>query len=162
MVTPDEKRLIVSELESSPLYGRAQRHLAMRLLSGLRGYHWCGVYRLEENELVLDEFVGAETDHVRIPVGSGVCGTAVAEDKNQIVDDVSKLTNYLACSATTKSEIVVLIRRNGQVLGQIDIDGHEVRAFDSSDEELLTAVAEMLSKCWEEDAGACQLAKEMA
>lgn len=121
----------------------------MEKLSELPGYNWSGVYRLERDTLVLDEYVGAPTDHTRIPIGVGVCGTAVAEDRNVVVEDVGKLDNYLSCSISTKSEIVVLIRdalRN--VLGQIDIDGHEVGAFDHTDEELLEKVAEVLALRW--------------
>lgn len=133
----------------------------MRLLSELPGYHWCGVYRLEGDELVLDEFVGAETEHMRIPVGRGVCGTAVAQGRNQVIGDVSQLENYLACSTQTRSEIVVLIRRGHTILGQIDVDGHETNAFDESDESLLEAVATKLSECWEDDAEACRIAREL-
>jgi L-methionine (R)-S-oxide reductase len=161
MVSQAEKDLVMQQLESSPFFGRALRHLAMRLLSQLEGYNWCGIYRLEDQELVLDEFVGTPTEHTHIPVGRGVCGTAVAENKNQIVGDVTQLDNYLACSTATKSEIVVLIRKDGQILGQIDIDGHDANGFDTSDEELLSAVADGLALCWDEDAEACAIAKEM-
>ncbi|MFY9233524.1 MAG: GAF domain-containing protein [Fimbriimonadaceae bacterium] len=162
MVSQAEASLILDQLEATPLYGRPMRHLAMRLLSQIEGYHWCGVYRLEGDELVLDEFVGTETDHQRIPVGRGVCGTAVSQDKNQIVDDVRKLENYLSCSAQTRSEIVVLIKREGEILGQIDIDGHDVGAFDRSDEQLLEAVGANLAMCWEDDAAACEMAKKIS
>lgn len=134
----------------------------MRTLCELEGYHWCGVYRLEGDELVLDEFVGAETEHTRIPIGRGVCGTAVSEGKNQIVDDVRTLDNYLACSLETRSEIVVLIRQDGEILGQIDVDGHEAGAFDHSDERLLEGVAKRLAECWQEDPATCQIAREIA
>lgn len=120
----------------------------MQSLSGLPGYNWSGVYRLEGDTLVLDEYVGAATDHTRIAVGVGVCGTAVAEDRNQVVEDVRELSNYLACSISTRSEIVVLIRKGDEVLGQIDIDGHEVGAFDMSDEAFLERVAEVLAERW--------------
>lgn len=121
----------------------------MEQLAELPGYNWSGVYRLEGDTLVLDEYVGAPTDHTRIPIGVGVCGTAVAEDRNVVVEDVSKLENYLSCSISTKSEIVVLIRdASGTVLGQIDIDGHQVGAFDESDEMFLERIAEVLALRW--------------
>ncbi len=107
-------------------------------------YRWVGIYWLQGEMLVLGPYVGAATEHQRIPVGQGVCGTAAAEGKNQVIADVRKLTNYLACSIETRSEIVVLLRRSGQVVGQIDADGHEVGAFDASDESLLSRVAERL------------------
>jgi len=121
----------------------------MEMLSRLPGYNWCGVYRLEGDALILDEYVGTQTDHTRIKVGVGVCGTAVDEDRNQVVEDVRQLDNYLACSLQTRSEIVVLIRMGDAVLGQIDVDGHEVGGFDRTDEEFLEQVSVVLSELWE-------------
>jgi len=121
----------------------------MELLGGLENYDWAGVYRLEGDELVLDEFVGEPTEHVRIPVGRGVCGTAVAERANQVIEDVRELSNYLACSTKTRSELVVLIyAADGSILGQIDIDGHRVGAFDASDETFLSEMAQILAERW--------------
>lgn len=120
----------------------------MALLDELPTYNWSGIYRLEGDTLVLDEYVGAATNHTHIPVGRGVCGTAVAEDKNQVIEDVRELTNYLACSLMTRSEIVVLIRRGSEILGQIDIDGHTVGAFDSADEALLERIGSILAARW--------------
>jgi len=149
MIAPDCADKILANLRTTPQIGAELRRLAVEELSGLPGYDWCGVYRLEGEALALDEFVGAATDHTRIEVGVGVCGTAVAEDRNQVVDDVRQLSNYLACSIQTRSEIVVLIRRGDKVLGQIDIDGHEVGAFDKSDESFLERMAEILAERWE-------------
>ena len=139
---------ILTAVGSSPLSGAPLRRLAMEQLDTLPTYDWSGIYCLEGEMLVLDEYVGAHTDHTHIPVGRGVCGTAVAEDANQVIDDVRELTNYLACSATTRSEIVVLIRSGETVLGQIDIDGHQVGAFGAADEEFLTSLAELLATRW--------------
>jgi L-methionine (R)-S-oxide reductase len=141
--------LIVTNLQNLHERGRELRAHAMRMLNELPHFDWSGVYRLEGELLVLDEYVGAETDHTEIPVGRGVCGTAVAEDRNQVIEDVRELENYLACSVETRSELVVLIRdQDGQVLGQIDIDGHKVGAFDASDEQMLNRVAEVLAERW--------------
>lgn len=125
---------------------------AMRIIAaGLPHYDWVGVYALQGGMLHLGPYVGADTEHTIIPVGRGVCGTAVAQEKNQIVADVRTLDNYLACSAQTRSEIVVLIRdpRTGQILGQIDADGHAVGAFDATDEAFLESVAVALAARWE-------------
>lgn len=149
MVSAEAAENLLHQLTQGNERGPELRRKAMALLDGLPGYDWCGVYRLEGDHLVLDEYVGAPTDHGRIPVGVGVCGTAVAEDRNQVIEDVRELTNYLACSTQTRSEIVVLIRREGLVLGQIDIDGHQVGAFDASDEALLERMAEALADRWE-------------
>jgi len=140
---------ILNELNSSSLSGIELRKFAMEQLDQLQDYNWSGIYRLEGETLVLDAYVGAATDHTHIPVGRGVCGTAVAEDKNQVITDVRELTNYLACSTQTRSEIVVLIRKGDNILGQIDIDGHRVGAFDSSDEQLLEDIAAILADRWE-------------
>ena len=98
---------------------------------------WVGIYLLAGDTLVLGPYVGPATEHTRIPVGRGVCGTAVAEDRNVVVDDVRQLDNYLACSLGTRSEIVVLIRDAGVVVGQFDVDSDDVAAFGSADEALL-------------------------
>ena len=139
----------LAELERSDLNGFALRSEAMRLLDGIPGYDWSGIYRLEGDVLVLDAFVGAPTEHTRIPVGVGVCGTAVASGESQIIGDVRELENYLSCSLSTRSEIVVLIHdEQGAVLGQIDIDSHEVNRFDGTDEAFLARIAEILASRW--------------
>lgn len=103
---------------------------------------WLGIYWLRGQELVLGPFRGTETEHTRIPVGTGVCGTAIVEDEDQLIDDVREVDNYLACSADVKSELVVLIRSRGIVVGQIDIDGTAVAAFDEDDLCVVRAVAD--------------------
>lgn len=111
-------------------------------------YDWVGIYLLnpEENVLWLHNYIGESTEHARIPVGQGVCGTAVAERKNQNVPDVTAIDNYLACSPKTKSELVVLIRAGDEILGQIDIDSHQQGAFTEQDEETIQAVADKLAE----------------
>lgn len=139
-------------LSASGLTGRALREAAMQALHQLDGYDWCGIYALEGDHLILDAYVGAPTDHTRIPVGVGVCGTAVATGTNQVVEDVRELTNYLSCSTQTRSEIVVLIRRGAEILGQIDIDGHQVGRFRAEDEHFLDKLAELLAERWDDQA----------
>src|SRR5467141_198491 len=98
--------------------------------SNLR-FHWTGIYEMfPDNVLRLGSFIGAPTDHVFIAVGRGICGTAVAENRNINVPDVAKAPNYLACSTSTRSELVVLIRKGRRIFAQIDIDSHEFNAFD--------------------------------
>ncbi|MBI4546114.1 MAG: GAF domain-containing protein [Gemmatimonadetes bacterium] len=111
-------------------------------------FHWVGVYLLdpEENVLWLHNYVGQSTEHARIPVGQGVCGTAVAERRNQNVADVTKLDNYLACSPDTRSELVVLIRAGEEILGQIDMDSDAPAAFGEDDEEAVQTVADKLAE----------------
>lgn len=111
-------------------------------------YDWVGIYlfNAEENMLWLHNYVGKPTEHAKIAVGEGVCGTAVAERANQNVPDVTKIANYLACSPETRSELVVLIRAGDEILGQIDIDSDQVGAFTEADEREVQAVADKLAE----------------
>ena len=109
-------------------------------------FHWTGVYELyPDNVLRLGPFVGEPTDHVVIAVGHGVCGAAVAEKCNQNIPDVSRATNYLACSAATKSELVVLVRHNDTIYAQIDIDSDELNAFDAESVRAVEKIADCLA-----------------
>lgn len=151
-MNPTERTLgfarVLGAVSESELTGFELRQFAMDQLGSLPTYDWSGIYRLEGEMLYLDAYNGAATDHTEIPVGRGVCGTAVAEDANQVIEDVRELDNYLSCSAFTRSEIVVLIRKDDEILGQIDIDGHQVGAFDAEDEQFLEELAEVLSARW--------------
>jgi GAF domain-containing protein len=103
------------------------------------------LYMLHGNELVLEAFSGRETDHTRIPVGVGVCGTAAASEQDQNVPDVRAIDNYLACNAWTRSELVVLIRRGKLILGQIDIDSDVPDPFTPEEEAAVRQVADALA-----------------
>jgi L-methionine (R)-S-oxide reductase len=103
------------------------------------------LYMLQGNELVLEAFAGRETDHTRIPVGVGVCGTAVATREDQNVPDVRAVENYLACNTWTRSELVVLIRRGELILGQIDIDSDVPAPFTPEEEAAVKQVADALA-----------------
>ena len=109
-------------------------------------YGWVGVYRLEGETLVLAGWNGEQpTEHTRIPVDRGICGKAVRDGRSIVVDDVRAEPEYLACFRETRSEIVVPIRRDGKIIGEIDIDGNDVKAYDASDVKFLEAVAERLA-----------------
>jgi GAF domain-containing protein len=110
----------------------------------LSHYNWVGFYMLDpgdENVLLLGQFHGAATEHVRIPVSEGICGAAVAQGETVIVDDVSSDPRYLACSIETKSEIVVPITAGGKIVGEIDIDSHALSAFGAEDRGFLEECA---------------------
>lgn len=107
-------------------------------------WDWSGIYLLVGDTLVLGPAT-APADHSRIGIGEGVCGTAVADDENQLVEDVREVDNYLACSIHTRSEIVVLIRDNGRIVGQFDIDSDTVGAFTAEDERLLDELADLVA-----------------
>jgi L-methionine (R)-S-oxide reductase len=125
---------------------------AVRYISGLSSkFNWVGIYELKGKFLELGPYIGAPTEHSRIPVGKGVCGTAVATNTDQNVPDVRESQNYLACSIETRSELVVLIRdRRGDILGQIDIDSHTLNAFPPDLEKAVQKVAQELGELWPE------------
>ena len=119
-------------------------------------YNWTGFYMLDPNDpetLVLGPFRGAPTEHVRIPVNQGICGAAVAQNDTVIVDDVHSDPRYLACSLETQSEIVVPIRVNGKIIGEIDIDSHDRKAFGTEDRSFLEACATLIGKLLEKSGG---------
>jgi len=94
---------------------------------------------------VLEAFDGRPTEHTRIPVGRGICGQAVAERRDLNVPDVTQAEGYLACSIETRAELVVLIRRHDQILGQIDIDSDVVDGFPPEEEAAVRTVADALA-----------------
>jgi GAF domain-containing protein len=103
------------------------------------------LYMLHGDELVLEAHAGRETEHTRIAVGQGVCGTAVATGTDQNVPDVTAVENYLACNTWTRSELVVLIRRGAAILGQIDVDSDHPDPFTPEEESAVRKVADALA-----------------
>ena len=103
------------------------------------------LYMLHGDELVLEAYAGRQTDHTRIAVGRGVCGTAVASGEDQNVPDVRAIDNYIACNAWTRSELVVLIRRGSLILGQIDIDSDQPDPFTPAETAEVRRVADALA-----------------
>lgn len=103
------------------------------------------MYMLHGSELKLEAFAGRVTEHVSIPVGSGICGLAVAEGTNQNIGDVSSRSEYIACNADTRSELVVLIRRGNDILGQIDVDSDSIDPFTPEEEDAVQQVADALA-----------------
>jgi L-methionine (R)-S-oxide reductase len=109
-------------------------------------YSWVGIYFVEGDDLVLGPWKGPQaTEHVRIPVGQGVCGAAAASGVTEVVDDVNADERYLACFASTRSEIVVPIAYEARVVGEIDIDSDQSGAFGAEDRAFLERVALLIS-----------------
>jgi len=151
MVNADQ---VIADLDKRRKLGGAFEdilHAAVRGLHELdERFHWTGIYELfSDNVLRLGPFIGAPTDHVFIGVGRGVCGTAVAERRNINVPDVRLESNYLACSTETRSELVVLIRRGEKIYAQIDIDSHQVAAFDEGMVVQVQRVADWLASLYD-------------
>jgi GAF domain-containing protein len=103
------------------------------------------LYMLHGQQLVLEAFAGRETEHTHIPVGVGVCGTAIASGEDQNVPDVRAVENYLPCNVWTRSELVVLIRRGNLILGQIDIDSDVTDPFTPEEAAAVKQVADALA-----------------
>ena len=113
-------------------------------------YNWVGFYfaNHETQTLHLGPYVGAETDHTVIPFGKGICGQVAVSNNNFVVPDVAAQDNYIACSFTVKSEIVVPLFVNGKNIGQIDIDSHVIDPFTEADERFLEFVNQEVAKLY--------------
>ena len=113
-------------------------------------YTWVGFYfaNHDTQTLHLGPYVGAPTDHTVIPFGKGICGQVAVSNNNFVVPDVSAQDNYIACSFTVKSEIVVPLFVHGKNIGQIDIDSSEIDPFTEKDERFLEFVNSEISKLY--------------
>jgi len=144
----EEARYLLGKIDGflSSSSGRAARESVVNLLnSRVPSYRWVGVYLVEGSDLMLDAWSGPEaTQHVRIPVGRGICGFAAKAGRTEIVSDVTRDPRYLECFPETKSEIVVPIKGSEEVIGEIDVDANFFDAFSSLDREFLEAVARKL------------------
>ena len=124
-----------------------QKSLVQWLDEEVSYYNWTGFYFMndEKQQLEIGPYVGAYTDHTVIPYGRGICGQVAVSGKTFEVPDVHAQDNYLACSLATKSEIVVPIYKGENLVGQIDIDSHELDPFTQEDHDLLEAVANFVA-----------------
>lgn len=127
--------------------GRAEllRAAAEKIRGAGEPYTSVYLYMLHGSELVLEGYAGRETDHTRIPVGEGVCGTAAATGEDQNVPDVRAIANYIACNTWTRSELVVLIRRGSTILGQIDVDSDVPDPFTPDETAAVRRVADAIA-----------------
>ena len=125
-----------------------QKSLVQWLDEEVSYYNWTGFYFMndEKQQLEIGPYVGAYTDHTVIPYGRGICGQVAVSGKTFEVPDVHAQDNYLACSLATKSEIVVPIYKGENLVGQIDIDSHELDPFTQADHDLLEAVANFVAQ----------------
>jgi L-methionine (R)-S-oxide reductase len=107
------------------------------------GWFWVGFYMIKGDELVLGPFQGPVAC-TRISKGKGVCGASWAEAKTLIVPDVDKFPGHIACSSLSKSEIVVAIIRNGEVIGVLDVDSADYDTYDETDQKYLEEIIAMI------------------
>ena len=137
---------IRSELAPITDATRAMTKLVGILKERIPEYTWVGIYLVDGDALQLGPYLGKPSPHTRIPLGRGICGAAATEKQTIIVDDVNSDDRYLACSLETRSEIVVPVMRNGEVLGEIDIDSDTHAAFGQDDRRLLELAAAVLAE----------------
>ncbi len=147
--TQSDPSAVVRALRAAHLHDAARGELLRMACERIQA--WGGpytsvyAYMMHGEELVLEAHAGRDTDHVRIKVGVGVCGTAAAEQRDQNVPDVAAIDNYLACNIYTKSELVVLIRRGDHILGQIDVDSDVPNGFGEREHADVKAIADALA-----------------
>ena len=146
----DQRQAALDEIQAlvdrEPESDQIVRGAVEALHDQVDSYSWVGIYFVEGEQLALGPWKGPEaTEHVRIPVGQGVCGAAAASGRTEIVDDVNADPRYLACFLSTRSEIVVPITYDGLVVAEIDIDSDTPAAFDQDDQAFLERVAELIS-----------------
>ena len=113
------------------------------LLQGAFGFWWTGFYRVVGDVLILGPFQGPLAC-TRIPFGKGVCGSAWKAGETIVVPDVEKFPGHIACSSESRSEIVVPVRRNGEIIAVLDIDSRELGRFDETDRKYLEMIVEKL------------------
>lgn len=117
----------------------------------LSDYDWVGFYLVDPTQhrmLKLGPYVGAPTDHVFIPFGTGICGQAAETLETFVIDDVNAQSNYLACSIDVKSEIVVPIMKGEEFIGELDIDSHRLARFGPEDQAAMEAVCVIIAELW--------------
>ena len=151
MNTNDYQRLTkqaIALLESETHIVANLANLSALLNLELQDINWIGFYLLHDNELVLGPFQGKPAC-VRIPVGQGVCGTAIATNSVQRVDDVHSFPGHIACDAASNSELVIPFSINNQVVGVLDIDSPTMARFSETDQQglvfLMTEVEKLLN-----------------
>lgn len=142
----------ITEITDNNSFTREERLLKVceLLEQNIEYYTWVGFYfaNHETRTLHLGPYVGAPTDHTVIPFGKGICGQVAVSDKNFVVPDVQAQDNYIACSFTVKSEIVVPLFVNGVNIGQIDIDSNVLDPFTEADERFLEFVNSEIAKLY--------------
>jgi GAF domain-containing protein len=134
------------ELAHASTAKEAMTRLVTILKERIPAYTWVGVYQLQGNELLLGPYLGTPSPHARIPLDRGICGAAATARQTIVVDDVNSDERYLACSLETRSEIVVPVMRDGEVVAEIDVDSDRRAAFGRKDCELLEAAAAILAE----------------
>ncbi|GAA4275645.1 GAF domain-containing protein [Aquimarina mytili] len=149
MLLEDLKPQVINILESKEQSVTDRLYEVCKLLKeNVTYYDWVGFYFKNEDkeELKLRTYVGEKTDHEIIPFGKGICGQVAISNENFVVPDVQAQDNYIACSINVKSEIVIPLFKNGENIGQIDIDSDTADPFTEKDERFLEFVNQEVAK----------------
>lgn len=139
---------IKSLAEDEPNFIPVMSNASALLYENMEDLNWAGFYLMNKGSLMLGPFQG-KVACIRIEVGKGVCGTAVAEDKTQLVKDVHQFPGHIACDSASNSEIVVPIHKDGKVVAVLDIDSPSLGRFDETDKEGLEAFVRALEEVME-------------
>jgi len=139
---------IIQIISNNKIIGDTLQQICDLLKNEITHYDWVGFYFKNgtKQELKLAQFSGKPTEHTIIPFGMGICGQVAISNQNYIVQDVTEQNNYISCGIDIKSEIVIPIFKNGENIGQIDIDSHQKSPFTKEDENLLEFVCINVSK----------------
>lgn len=148
-MTFEELKPKITKITSDSVISREEKLLKIcqMLQDSINYYNWVGFYfaNPEAKTLHLGPYAGAPTDHTVIPFGKGICGQVAVSNENFVVPDVTAQDNYIACSFTVKSEIVVPLFVNGKNIGQIDIDSNVLDPFTEADERFLEFVNQQVA-----------------
>lgn len=149
MLEPNDVLMELQDLSDNGFLSDALLRRAVKAIAAADDrFDWVGVYLVnsDENVVWLHNYVGRPTPHSKIPVGEGICGTAVAGGENVNVPDVSAVDHYIVCDPRVKSEMVVLIRGDDEIFGLIDIDSRTAEAFTDEDSAAVQLVADKLAE----------------
>ena len=124
------------------------KKICILLKDSVHYYDWVGFYLADPDirELRLGPYVGEPTEHIKIPFGTGICGQAAVTLETFIVQDVAKENNYLACSPVVRAEIVIPVMKGNKFVAELDIDSHQVGAFNDEDRDFLENVANIVGQ----------------
>jgi len=136
---------IKSLAEDEPHYIPVMSNASALLFENMEDLNWAGFYIMNKGSLMLGPFQG-KVACIRIEVGKGVCGTAVAQDATQLVKDVHQFPGHIACDSASNSEIVVPIHKDGNVVAVLDIDSPSLSRFDEDDQKGLEVFARTLEE----------------
>ncbi|MBO4471480.1 MAG: GAF domain-containing protein [Clostridia bacterium] len=132
-------------LEAEPWYAAAMSNLSALLMTSMDRLNWAGFYLVRDNRLVVGPFQGKPAC-IHIPVGKGVCGTAVLRDETQLVPDVHLFPGHIACDGESESEIVIPIHHDGKIAAVLDMDSPVKNRFSAEDADGLTALVRLMEE----------------